>query len=49
VQKATDGELRWLLRNGSLKRGMPSCDGLPEVQRWQLVRYLHSLENNPQA
>ncbi len=43
VQQATDGELQWLLRNGSLLHGMPSWSSLPEIQRWQLVRYLHSL------
>jgi mono/diheme cytochrome c family protein len=48
VHTATDGELQWLLRNGSLGRGMPAWGGLPEVQRWQLVRYLHSLEIDPQ-
>ena len=43
VHDATDGELQWLLRNGSLGKGMPSWSGLPEVQRWQLIRYLRSL------
>lgn len=43
VHDASDGELQWLLRNGSLAHGMPAWPGLPEVVRWQLVRYLHSL------
>jgi mono/diheme cytochrome c family protein len=43
VHLATDGELQWLLRNGSLRHGMPAWSSLPEVQRWQLVRYLHTL------
>ena len=43
VQNATDGELHWLLSNGDLKRGMPSWSRLPEAQRWQTIRYLHSL------
>ena len=43
VHDASDGELQWLLRNGSLAHGMPAWSGLPEVQRWQLVRYLHAL------
>lgn len=47
VRQATDGELQWLLRNGSLAAGMPSWSGLPEVQRWQLIRYLHSLARAP--
>jgi mono/diheme cytochrome c family protein len=43
VRRATDGELHWLLTNGQLGEGMPSWSRLPEVQRWQLIRYLHSL------
>jgi mono/diheme cytochrome c family protein len=43
VQTATDGELHWLLTNGNLRRGMPSWSRLPDAQRWQIVRYLHSL------
>jgi mono/diheme cytochrome c family protein len=48
VQTATDGELQWLLRNGSIAQGMPAWSRLPEVQRWQLVRYLHSLSIEPE-
>jgi len=43
VRRATDGELEWLLRNGNLAHGMPSWSRLPEVQRWQIVRYVHAL------
>ncbi len=43
VQNATPGELEWLLRNGSLKNGMPSWSSLPEQQRWQIVSYVRSL------
>ena len=43
VHDATDGELYWLLTNGALSNGMPAWSGLPDAQRWQLVRYLHSL------
>jgi mono/diheme cytochrome c family protein len=43
VQKATPGELEWLLRNGNLARGMPSWSGLPEQRRWQIVSYLKTL------
>lgn len=43
VHNATDGELHWLLTNGALSKGMPSWSKLPDAQRWQLVRYLHSL------
>ncbi len=43
VQNATPGELEWLLKNGSLKNGMPSWSILPEQQRWQIVSYVKSL------
>ena len=43
VNHARDGELEWLLKNGSLAHGMPSWSSLPEVQRWQIVRYLRTL------
>lgn len=43
VHKATDGELKGLLTNGNLARGMPSWSRLPEAQRWQIVRYLRTL------
>jgi mono/diheme cytochrome c family protein len=48
IQNATDGELHWLLHNGSLKNGMPSWSSLPDIQRWQLVCYLRSLSNEMQ-
>jgi mono/diheme cytochrome c family protein len=43
VRGATEGELEWLLTNGSLKNGMPSWSRLPEAQRWQIVSYLKTL------
>jgi mono/diheme cytochrome c family protein len=43
VRNATPGELEWLLKNGSMKNGMPSWSRLPEQQRWQIVSYLKSL------
>lgn len=43
VRTATPGELEWLLKNGSMKNGMPSWSRLPEQQRWQIVSYLKSL------
>lgn len=44
VRHASDGELQWLLRNGSLWNGMPSWSSLPEQQRWQIIAYLRSLQ-----
>jgi mono/diheme cytochrome c family protein len=44
IRVATPGELEWLLKNGSMKNGMPSWSRLPEQQRWQIVSYLKSLQ-----
>jgi mono/diheme cytochrome c family protein len=43
VQKATPGELFWILTNGVVRQGMPVWSRLPEPQRWQIVTYLNSL------
>ena len=43
MRQTTDGELFWLLRNGSLGKGMPAWSKLPEGERWQLARYLRTL------
>jgi mono/diheme cytochrome c family protein len=42
-QQATEGDLHWLLVNGSMKKGMPSWAKLPDPQLWQLIAYLKSL------
>ena len=42
VQKVSSGKVFWVLRNGSLHRGMPSFAHLPEAQRWQIVTYLQN-------
>jgi mono/diheme cytochrome c family protein len=44
IKSATDGDLEWFLRQGDLRRGMPSWSNLPEAQRWQLVAYLRSIQ-----
>lgn len=46
VAHATDGELAWLLRNGSLRKGMPTWSSLPEPERWQLIAFLRSLPHD---
>jgi len=43
VQQAADGEIFWLLRNGSTRHGMPSWSSLPEPSRWQIITYIKSL------
>jgi mono/diheme cytochrome c family protein len=42
VLEAAPGTLFWILRNGSLHRGMPSFAHLPEPTRWQIVTFLQS-------
>lgn len=44
VQQATDGELFWLLKNGDLRHGMPSWSSLPEAERWQILAYVKSAQ-----
>ena len=36
VQRATDGEIFWLLRNGNLPKGTPTRAALAEPMRWQI-------------
>jgi len=49
IAHATDGELAWLLRNGSLAKGMPTWNSLPEPERWQIIAFLRSLPRDPSA
>ena len=46
VYEASDGALFWILRNGSLYRGMPSFAHLPEAQRWQIITFLKSRQSH---
>lgn len=43
LSQTPPGAIFWVLRNGSLRRGMPSFAHLPDQQRWQIVSYLKSL------
>lgn len=45
VYDAAPGTLFWILRNGSLRRGMPSFAHLPEASRWQIVTFLNNRES----
>lgn len=45
VRNASPGAIFWALRNGSLRRGMPSFAALPEPQRWQIVTFLQAAPN----
>jgi mono/diheme cytochrome c family protein len=46
VHDAAPGTLFWVLRNGSLRRGMPSFAHLPEPHRWQIISFLQSRDNH---
>jgi mono/diheme cytochrome c family protein len=48
MQNATPGEVFWIVTNGLVRHGMPSWSRLPEQQRWQIVSFLRSL-NDQQA
>jgi cytochrome c oxidase cbb3-type subunit 3 len=41
--QATEGDLHWLLVNGSMRKGMPSWAKLPDQQLWQVITYLKTL------
>jgi mono/diheme cytochrome c family protein len=43
IQDAPPGTLFWALRNGRIRKGMPSWSQLPDQQLWQLVTYLQTL------
>src|SRR5579872_358349 len=43
-QQATEGDLHWILVNGSMGHGMPSWSKLPDPQLWQIVSYLKTLK-----
>lgn len=41
--EATPGDIFWLLKNGNLRRGMPTWSAIPEPSRWQIIAYVKSL------
>jgi len=40
MQKATPGEIFFVITNGVIRHGMPGWANLPEPERWQIVSYL---------
>lgn len=42
-QEATEGDLHWLLVNGSMGYGMPNWSKLGDPQIWQVITYVRSL------
>ncbi len=43
MQHISDGQLFWVIKNGSPGTGMMPFAGLPDEQVWQLVQYIRSL------
>jgi len=44
IQGAPPGVLFWALRNGRVRKGMPSWSQLPDQQLWQIVTYVKTLK-----
>ena len=38
-----DGQLFWIIKNGSPRTGMMAFQGLPDEEIWQLIHYIRSL------
>jgi mono/diheme cytochrome c family protein len=43
MKDISDGQLFWIIKNGSPGTGMMPFSGLPEEQVWQLIHYIRSL------
>lgn len=43
MREISDGQLFWIIKNGSPGTGMMSFSGLPDEQVWQLIHYIRSL------
>jgi len=43
MKNISDGQLYWIIKNGSPGTGMPSFPSMPDDHVWQLVRYIRSL------
>ncbi len=43
MRELPDGQLFWIIKNGSPGTGMMAFTGLPDEQVWQLVHYIRSL------
>ncbi len=47
VRGETDGEIHWILVNGSKGHGMPAWRSLGDPALWQLVEYIRSMPPTP--
>lgn len=43
IQGVPDGQLFWIIKNGSPETSMPAFDHLSDEQIWQLVHYIRKL------
>ncbi len=43
MREIPDGQLFWIIKNGSPGTGMMAFSGLPDEQVWQLIHYIRSL------
>jgi hypothetical protein len=41
----SDGQLFWIIKNGSKGTAMPAYSKLPDQKIWQLIHYIRSLSN----
>ena len=49
VRGESDGDIHWILENGSKNHGMPAWRSLGDKNLWQLVQYIRSLPLRPQG
>ena len=49
IHQSSPGALFWVLRNGSLRSGMPSFAHLPAPQRWQIITLLRQIGGSAAA
>lgn len=45
VSNLPDGQIYWIIKNGSIGTSMPAFDKLTDNQIWQLTLYIRSLED----
>lgn len=43
MKDISDGQLYWIIKNGSAGTGMMAFSGMPDDQVWQLIQYLRTL------
>jgi len=43
MKDISDGQLFWIIKNGSIGTGMMAFSGMPDNQIWQLIQYIRTL------